>query len=548
MRTRVRHHVTVICAALVGLSMHVWAAPPVDLDAVVKRSMQTFEVPGMLLALVEPGRAPLTKGYGVRKLGEAAPMDEHTLFSIASNSKAFTATALAILVDEGKLDWDDKVVDRLPGFRMYDAYASAEMTIRDLLVHHSGLGLGAGDLLFWPESTVSRAELVRRLRYIKPATSFRSGYAYDNVLYVVAGQVIAAVSGDSWEDFIVKRIFTPLGMNESAPSPKYVKSTNRSWPHARLDGPSRGIGKVAPLAFIPSIANAAPAGGINASAHDMARWLQVQLDRGAMSTLGMSKPAKSHERLFSAAAGREMWTPRVLMPIDTPPAQLQATQPSFNTYALGWHIKDYRGHRVVSHGGFVEGSASMTYLIPERGVGFIVMMNSEDGEAHDAIAYHLLDHYLGLPATDWVAAFAKAHQDKVANAKRVLAAAADLASAGTTPGSGSSGPSLALARYAGTYQDPWYGEVVIGQSGDKQSGGKLSIDFTGNPGMHGTLEHVHHDTFRTHFTDRRMEDAFVTFALTAAGDIEQAKVQAISPLADFSFDYQDLLLTPVTRH
>lgn len=537
MRTSIRHHVTFICVALVGLSVNTWAAPPADLDAVVKQSMRTFEVPGMLLALVEPGRAPLTKGYGVRKLGEAAPMDEHTLFSIASNSKAFTATALAILVDEGKLSWDDKVVDRLPGFRMYDAYATAEMTIRDLLVHHSGLGLGAGDLLFWPESTVSRAELVRRLRYIKPATSFRSGYAYDNVLYVVAGQVIAAVSGDSWEDFIVKRIFTPLGMNDSAPSPKYVKSTNRSWPHARLDGPSRGIGKVAPLAFIPSIANAAPAGGINASPHDMARWLQVQLDRGAMNALN-----KGHERLFSAAAAKEMWTPGVLIPIDTPPAQLQATQSNFSNYALGWHIKDYRGHRVVTHGGFVEGSASVTYLIPERGVGFIVMMNSEDGEAHDAIAYRLLDHYLGFPATDWVAAFAKAHADKVADAKRVLAAAANLSSVGAIHSS-SLGPSLEPARYAGTYRDPWYGEVVIGQSG-----GKLSIDFKGNPGMHGTLEHVRHDTFRTHFTDRRMEDAFVTFALTAAGDIEQAKVQAISPLADFSFDYQDLLLTPVTRH
>jgi len=546
MRTRVRHPVTVICATLVGLSMNAWAAPPPDLDAVVKQSMRTFEVPGMLLALVEPGQAPLTKGYGVRKLGESAPMDEHTLFSIASNSKAFTAAALAILVDEGKLSWDDKVVDRLPGFRMYDAYATSEMTIRDLLVHRSGLGLGAGDLLFWPESTVSRVELVRRLRYIKPATSFRSGYAYDNVLYVVAGQLIEAVTGDSWENFIVKRIFTPLGMSDSAPSPKYVKSTNRSWPHARLDGPSRGIGKVAPLAFIPSIANAAPAGGINASAHDMARWLQVQLDRGV----------SGKTRLFSAEAAKEMWTPRVLMPIDTLPAQLQATQPNFNTYALGWHIKDYRGHRVVSHGGFVEGSASITYLIPERGVGFIVMMNSEDGEAHDAIAYRLLDHYLGLPATDWVAAFAKAHQDKVANAKQVLAAAANLSSAGATQSAslGSApGPSLELARYAGTYRDPWYGEVVITQSGDKlagdkQSGGQLSINFTGNPGMHGTLEHVRHDTFRTHFTDRRMEDAFVTFALTVAGDIEQAKVQAISPLADFSFDYQDLLLTPVTQH
>lgn len=527
MQTHVRCSVAIICAALTAFGSLASAAPPADLDAVVKKSMQTFEVPGMLLALVEPGRAPLTKGYGVRKLGEAAVMDQHTLFSIASNTKAFTAAALAILVDEGKLSWDDKVVDRLPGFRMYDAFTTHELTVRDLLVHRSGLGLGAGDLLFWPESTVPRKEFVQRLRYIKPATSFRSSYAYDNVLYVVAGRVIEAVTGDSWENFIAKRIFAPLGMNESSPAPRMVKSTNRSWPHARLDGRSRGIGTVQPLAFIPSIDNAAPAGGINASPHDMVRWLQVQLDRGAIGS----------SRLFSEAAATEMWTPQMLMPIETQPAALKAIEPNFNTYALGWNVTDYRGHRIVSHGGFVEGSASMTFLIPAKKVGFILMMNSEDGEARDVIAYHLLDHYLDLPATDWLTAFAKVHQEKIANAIRVLDAAASPTESGTVKG-----PSLELARYAGAYRDAWYGDVAI-----ENAAGVLQIDFKGSPGMRGTLEHVRYDTFRTRFTDRRMEDAYVTFSLTPADTIEHAKLQAISPLADFSFDYGDLLLTPVVH-
>lgn len=517
-----------LCATLLGVASLSCAAPPSDLDAVIKKSMQRFEVPGAMLALVEPGRAPLTKGYGVRKLGKPAAMDQHTLFSIASNTKAFTAAALAILVDEGKLHWDDKVAEHLPGFRMYDPYASHEMTVRDLLVHRSGLGLGAGDLLFWPQATVSRAEVVHRLRYIKPATSFRSGYAYDNILYIVAGRVIEAVSGDSWENFIVERIFTPLGMNESAPSVATIKSSNRSWPHARINGRSRNVGgTMEPLTVAPGVDNAAPAGGINASPHDMVRWLQLQLNRGVMG----------NSRLFSAAAAKEMWTPHVLVPIGSEDSAIAAIRPLFHTYALGWNVKDYRGHRIVTHSGFLEGSMSVTFLLPEQQVGFILMMNSEDTEARDAVAYHLVDHYLGLKKTDWVSAFAQAYQDRQDEAIKVLDAA-DRA----TQDQSVKGPSLDLRAYAATYHDAWYGDVIVGFAN-----GALTIDFTNSPGLSGPLEHVRFDTFRTRYSDRRMEDAYITFSLNAEGKIEHARMKAISPLADFSFDYHDLSLLPVAN-
>jgi CubicO group peptidase (beta-lactamase class C family) len=519
---------TLLCTALFGFSAIGFAAPPSDLDALVKKSMQKFAVPGALLAVVEPGRAPLTKGYGVRKLGESAPMNEHTLFSIASNTKAFTAAALAILVDEGKLSWDDKVADRLPGFRMYDAYASHEMTIRDLLVHRSGLGLGAGDLLFWPQTTVSRDDLIHRLRYIAPATSFRSGYAYDNILYVVAGEVVAAVSGEPWEDFIVKRIFTPLGMNESVPSATRVKSDNRSWPHARLNGRSRNVGgDVEPLSIASGWDNAAPAGGINASPYNMVHWLQLQLDRGVLG----------NSRLFSEAQANEMWRPHVLIPISPEHPAIAAIDPTFQTYALGWNVKDYRGHRIVTHQGFLEGAASATFLIPEKKVGFMVMINSEDTEAREAISYYLLDHYLGIAKTDWVGAFAKAYDAKIADAIRVLDAA-DASKKQQT----AKGPSLEPQAYAATYRDAWYGDVVV-----TNDAGTLNIDFKNSPGMNGPLEHVRFDTFRTRFTDRRMEDAYITFTLKPDGNVDFAKLLAISPLADFSFDYHDLLLKPVTR-
>jgi len=188
------------------------SAQPPDLDRWVERALQTFAVPGIALAIVKDDRVVVAKGYGVRKLGDPAPVDGRTLFGIASNTKAFTATALGLLVEEGKIEWDAPVVRYLPAFAMWDPFVTRELTVRDLLVHRSGLGLGAGDLLWWPESTYNRKEVARRLRFIPPATSFRSAYAYDNVLYLVAGELIEAVSGQTWEDFVATRILAKVGM------------------------------------------------------------------------------------------------------------------------------------------------------------------------------------------------------------------------------------------------------------------------------------------------------------------------------------------------
>ena len=197
------------CAPLLAAQ----SGPPADLDSYVARVMKTFDVPGLSVAIVKDGKVVLAKGYGVRKMGEPAPVDENTLFGIGSNTKAFTSAALATLVDEGKLSWDDKVFERLPGFQMYDPYVSHEMTIRDLLTHRSGMGLGEGDLLFWPHTTFTRGEIIYKLRFMKPASSFRSNYAYDNLLYMTAGQIIPAVTGKTWEQYVHERILGPLGMD-----------------------------------------------------------------------------------------------------------------------------------------------------------------------------------------------------------------------------------------------------------------------------------------------------------------------------------------------
>jgi CubicO group peptidase (beta-lactamase class C family) len=494
---------------------------PRDFDAYVAQVMRQFEVPGIAVAVVQEGRVVLTKGYGVRKLGESTPVDEHTLFGIASNTKAFTATALGMLVEEGKLRWDAPVIDYLPWFAMYDPFVTRELTIRDLLVHRSGLGLGAGDLLWWPPSTYDRKEIARRLRYIKPATSFRSAYAYDNVLYTVAGEVIETVSGQKWEDFIQSRILARVGMSES--SVRHSASAaggNVATTHAPIDG------KVRPIAPFASD-NTNPAGGINSSAADISKWMRVQLDSGRLA---------DGSRLFSPRTTFELWSIVTPYRVGRLPPELAGLQASFAGYGLGFEMRDFRGHKLVSHTGGLPGYVSRIALVPDRRLGIAVFTNQESGEAFQAITYRLLDHFLGATPTDWVAVFArlKARGDSAAAAEeRNAVAKRDTASR----------PSLALEKYAGTYRDAWYGDVTIALEA-----GKLVMRFSHSPSLTGDLEHFQYETFIARWRDRELRaDAYVTFALKPDGSIDQVKMAAVSPLTDFSFDFQDLLLVPQSR-
>src|SRR3954469_13011742 len=300
----------VICALLIA---HRVSAQPADLDQWVGRAMQTFEVPGIGLAIVKDDTVVVAKGYGVRKLGEAAPVDARTLFGIASNTKAFTATALGLLVEEHKIEWDAPVVRYLPAFAMWDPYVTRELTVRDLLVHRSGLGLGAGDLLWWPESTYDRREIARRLRFIPLATSFRSAYAYDNVLYLVAGELIEAMSGQTWEDFVATRILAKVGMRGS--NVRHSAATggaNVAAPHAPVEG------KVRPIRPFASD-NTNPAGGINSCADDMARWLLTQLAEGRMP---------DGSRLFSETTARQLTSIVTPIPIGDGPPEVRELRPS----------------------------------------------------------------------------------------------------------------------------------------------------------------------------------------------------------------------------
>jgi CubicO group peptidase (beta-lactamase class C family) len=493
------------------------SAPP-DLDSYVVSSMKTFDVPGMAVAIVKDGKILVAKGYGVRKLGDPTAVDQFTMFGIGSNTKAFTTTALATLVDAGKLAWDDPVYQRLPGFVMYDPYVSHEMTIRDLLTHRSGMGLGEGDLLFWPHTTYSRADVIYRLRFMKPHSSFRSHYAYDNLLYMTAGQIIPAVTGTSWDDYVREHIFAPLGMQHSTTTNAgFKEGDDVAYPHSRVDGKLQVI----PFEVLD---NAGPAGSINSCAADMAKWVQLQLNHGRF--------ADREGRLFTEERQKEMWSPQTILPISDPPAPLRALRAHFADYALGWGLRDYHGRKLIGHTGGVAGFVSRVMLVPEENLGVVVLTNAEEGGAFDSILYHVLDYYFGLPETDWIGAF-RSVQDKeeqdAAETMKKAAAARD----------SNSKPALPLEKYAGVYNDAWYGPITI-----RMEKGGLVIVFDHTPTMIGDLQHWQYDTFKAHWRVRTIEDAFITFSLNPDGSIESARMAAVSPLADFSFDYQDLLLIP----
>jgi CubicO group peptidase (beta-lactamase class C family) len=496
---------------------------PSDLDAYIAKALVAFDTPGAALAVVKDGRVVLAKGYGHRRLGEPAPVDAHTLFQIASNTKAYTTAALAMLVDEGKLNWDDPVTKHLPWFQLSDPYVTRELTVRDLLTHRSGLGLGAGDLL-WYHSDYPRDSILRRIRYARVASSFRSEFAYDNVLYVAAGEVIPALTGMSWEKFITQRIFVPLGMTEAKLTAQGVRpDENFASAHSKVDGR---------LTIVPrdtfEATNAA--GGVVANVTDLAKWMMVQLDSGRVRT-GPTTNGDSGRRLWTVDRTKEMWSAQTIQPIDEIPATLGEFRPNFYLYGLGWDLRDYRGQKLVTHTGGLDGMTSRTLLVPAVRLGVVVLTNGESPFG-TAIAWHVLDHYLKAPPTDWTTKLADYIHSAEAEAHEV-----ERKAAGTRQQA--SQPSLPLKAYAGRYTDQMYGDVTI-----SDEAGKLVLRFSHSPALTGDLEHWQYDTFVAHWRQHNIPDIYVTFALKPDGSIDTMKMEAVSPLADFSYDFQDFLFRP----
>lgn len=481
------------------------------IDALVNRTLKTFEVPGIAVCVIKDKQIVHAKGYGVRSLNTAQPVNEHTLFGIASNSKAFTAAALGLLKEEGKLSWDSKVTDFIPEFKMYDPYVTAEFTIRDLLTHRSGLGLGAGDLMFWPdENNFTKADIIHNLRYLKPVSSFRSKYDYDNLLYIVAGEVVARVSGMSWEEFIQKRFFEPMGILTAAPSFALLKDkSNVIDPHFYVDGKMQVIRR-------DWSENANAAGGIYASVTDMSKWMLTLLKGGKYGD----------KQILSPATLRELWTPQTLLPISSPgPYRTQ-----FAAYGLGWVLTDIKGHKQVSHTGGLAGIVTQTVIIPDLDLAILVYTNQQSGAAFNAISNTIKDAYLGEKAQeDWVDFY---HQRVTASKKEAeeIVAGVDLEvqkNLGATP------PAFEVK---GVYEDPWFGEVEI-----SEKDGQLWFTSRRSGRLNGPMYYYKGNTYMVRWTDRSLDaDAYLVFGLDTQGNADRIQVSAISPLTDFSFDFQDL--------
>lgn len=506
-----------------SISSFAQSLPP-GLDNYVDSVMKAFDVPGVSLAIVKDGKVLLTKGYGVKELGKADKIDAHTLFCIASNSKAFTATALGILVQEGKLNWDDPVIKYLPAFRMSNDYVTSHMTIRDLLVHHSGLGLGASDLLQFPPSSYTREDMVYRLRYVPLKTSFRQTFAYDNILYLVAGEVIKAVSGLSWEDFVKERILEPVGMTESTDAISVLtKQPNYAIAHAPVEG------KVIPVTSFPQsdLQDASnPAGGIASNAVDMSKWLLTQLDSGRTPSGG---------RLFKASFTDNMWSLVSPIPFSQPPSFLAPLKRNFYGYGLGFFLQDYRGYKMVWHTGGLMGFVSKVTMIPDLDLGICVLTNQESGSAFVSITNFILDYYMKAAPFDWLAAYKKLNKMDEEDLKTFLGHQ-------HTSRDSTAGPSLSLEKYAGKYHDAWYGDIDLSMEDNH-----LVMQFSHTPKLVGDMIHWQYDTFLVRWRDRTLRaDAFITFSLNPDGSISEAKMEAASPETDFSYDFQDLLLKKET--
>lgn len=475
-----------------------------EIDAYAQKVREDWNIPGLAVAIVKDDKVIFQKGYGVRELNKPEKVDENTLFAIASNSKAFTTAALAILIDEKKIGgWDDKVSKYLPEFQMSDPYVTQELTIRDLVSHRSGLDTFSGDLL-WYDTTYSADEILRRVRFLKPVSSFRSKYGYQNLMFIAAGRIVEKVSGKSWGEFIKEKILTPIGMTRTTTSVRDIKD-NFAMPHNESGEKLR----VLPLG---NIDNAIGAAGLNSSVADVAKWLRLQLGRGTFEG----------KQIFSKERSGEMWQQNIFIGVNPFPAKDAPTQ-MFSGYGLGWFLNDYRGRKVILHSGGLDGMITQTAMMPQENLGLVVLTNSETG-AIGILRNKIFDVFTDSPKRDWNA-------EALERTKQGRAREADENKKIDDSRVKNTKPSLALKDYAGTYSSEMYGDVTI-----TEENGKLVMRLVPAPNFVADLTHWHYDTFEIHWrssVNYNFPRGWVTFTLDGQGKTDQLKIN--QPNNDFWF-------------
>lgn len=465
-----------------------------QLDEYIEKAREQWGVPGLAIAIVKDDEVIFAKGYGVKSIETNEPVDENSLFAVASNSKAFTTTALQMLVDEGKLDWDDKVIEYLPWFEAYNPYVTANMTIEDLVTHRSGYGTFSGDLL-WFDTKLTREEVVKQMKYNEPDHGFREKYGYQNVMYIAAGLVIEKITGKTWDEVIRQRLLDPLNMKSTTTTIReFNDNTNLALPHQVINGK---------MEIIPyyNLDNCAPAAALNSSVMDMAQWIRVNLNKGVYEG----------ETIFSARGHANLTSNHMVTGANS-------------NYGLGWSLGEYNGMKTISHGGGMPGMISGTFFMPEKNFGFVIETNAITWVTN-AIENYMLDLFFGDKdeVTDYSTMYHQRYEwfqknrieatDSTWNAKRIE---------GTKP-------SHELSAYTGIYVDDMLGDAEV-----SIKDGKLYLDILSTRSMKGTLEHWHYDVFVTRLENEFIPRVFVKFELNYHGEVEE--IDMFSPNSmDFWF-------------
>ena len=491
------------------------------IDSLVELALVKFKVAGAAVAVVKDGKIIHSKGYGVADLNTKKTVNENTDFQIASNTKAFTTTALAILEEEGKLKWTDKVKDHIPEFKMYNDYVTENFNILDLLTHRSGLGLGVGDLMFFPDgSNFTIKDVVTAFQYFTPVSAFRTQFDYDNLLYIVAGEVIARVSGMSYENFVQKRILEPLEMKNSFVGSLLKDRSNLAAPHSSESGTIKAIDSY-------DIGMGSAAGGIFSNVTDMSKWMMLRMNKGKYG-----KDLKS--RLFSLKNHNEMWRIHTVTETDRNPRY----NSHFSGYGLGWDLSDVKGNLKVGHTGGLPGMLSIVTMYPDLNLGIVILTNTENGGGglFSAVTNTIADSYLGLPDYGWINKYAfYMNQQKGAGDEVTKKVWAKAETAKNTI--------IKNEDYVGIYEDKWFGKMEVFEK-EKQ----LWIKSYRSPKLNGPMAYYNANSFAVKWEYQAMNcDAFAMFALDETGKAQSIKMKGISPNIDFSFDFHDLDLKRISK-
>lgn len=492
------------CLGLLALGLssapaHPQPLPPPalrDLDGYVEAAMRDWQVPGLALAVVTRDSVLYARGYGVLELGRPERVNEHTLFSIASTTKAMTAAALGMLVDEGVLSWDDPVRKWLPEFELSDPYVTRELTVRDLLTHRTGV---AREDNLWLATPFDRAEVLRRARFLPQVAPFRARYGYNNILYLAAGEVVGRASGLSWDDFLARRLFAPLGMHRSTTRTAEAEARgNVASPHRREGGEV----KPAPRRNYDNVGGA---GAAFSSVWDMARWLQLHLNRGVAQG----------RRILQEETLEEMYAAHNPLRADSV-ARRMFPETIFRAYALGWNVQDYRGRRLLHHSGTLNYTRTHVGFMPEEGIGVVAIANVSPCELQLALMYRILDALLGAEPKDWSALYLEVSRRGWERSAEEARRLEESRITGTSP-------SLPLEAYAGTYGNDLYGDMKV-----ELENGRLV--FRNFDVYTGDLEHWHHDIFRIHWRHPDAGRSFARFRLDERGRITGVEVNEYGEL------------------